>query len=261
MITREVWASAVIWLYATFGVFWLLQWWLGQHIQGLALLLFGRAGPATNIYFYMLAPGVILHELSHWLFAKLLFVRTGDLALFRPNSRANGPKVTLGYVEVYRTDPIRQSLIGLAPLPAGIATLLLLSRTLGFNVFSNNSSQVLNSLALFPADLWQSLSQPLNLVWLYLVFTISNGMLPSQPDRRPWLFGFIVPAFVLLILGVLGKLPALSIEFQQSAIQLITTLSLVFAFAAIINLLLALCIWLLESLASRFRKRRVVYRR
>lgn len=263
MVSSQAWGAAILWLYATFGIFWALQWWLGQHIQGLALLLFGRPGPASNIYFYLLAPGVVLHELSHWLVAKLLLVRTGDVALFRPgkNQRAAGPKITLGYVEVFRTDPFRQSIIGLAPLPVGVLVLLLLSRPLNFAVVGVSSNEMLNTLRDFPSDLWQTLAQPINVLWLYLVFTVSNGMLPSQPDRRPWLIGFILPSCVLLIVGITNHLPHFSDEFQLSAIGLLGTLSLVFAFAAVINLALALLIWLLETIVSKLRKRRVVYRR
>lgn len=264
-ITSQVWAIAVIWLYLAFGIFWLLQWWLSQHIQGLALLVFNKPGPASTIYFYLLAPGVIVHELSHWLFAKLLFVPTGDMALFRPNKNApRGSRVTLGYVEVFRTDPLRQSIIGLAPLPVGVLILLLLAHLLGFNIVDTTTvitnNQMVNSLYRFPGELWQSLSQPVNVLWLYLVFTVSNGMLPSQPDRRPWLFGFILPSFILLVLTLTGNLH-LPEDWQRSCLILLGTLSLLFAFAALINLLLALVIWLLESLVSRMRRRRVVYRR
>jgi len=259
MVSTQAWATAILWLYATFGLFWALQWWLGQHIQGLALLLFGRPGPASNIYFYLLAPGVMLHELSHLLVAKLLLVRTGDVALFRPNQnwRAAGPKITLGYVEVFRTDPWRQSIIGLAPLPVGVLTLLLLARPLGFPVVGVNHNEMLNTLRDFPSDLWQTLAQPINILWLYLVFTVSNGMLPSAPDRRPW----FLPGFVLLVLGITDHLPRFADDFQLAVIGWLGTLSLIFAFAALINLALALAIWLLETLVSKLKRRRVVYKR
>ncbi len=263
MITNQVWAEAVVLVYGAFSMLWLLQWWLGQHIQGLALLIFGRPGPASSLYFYLLAPGVIIHELSHWLVAKLLLVRTGDFALFRPDpkTRANG-KITLGYVEVYRSDPIRQSLIGLAPLPVGIAVLLLLSALLGFDKVVNNQLTTGNwqVLAALPGRILASLGQPLNILWLYLAFAVGNGMLPSAPDRRPWLFGFILPG--LLIVGLIfnGNLK-LALEWQQALLNLLGTLTWVFAFAALLNLLLAVCIALFEAIFSRLSRRKIVYRR
>lgn len=262
------WGVAVLWLYGTFIVLWAVQWWLGRHIQGLALLLFGRPGPASNLYFFMLAPGVIIHELSHWLFAKLLFVPTKDVSLFRPqrqtDSRGQTGPITLGYVEVFQTDPLRQSLIGLAPLPIGIAVLLGLAAVLNFynggNSLVPETTSMWRAITALPGEVVNSFRQPINILWLYLVFTVSNGMLPSRPDRRPWLIGFILPGTVLLILAATGTLPPLPTDWQQTLWQLLGNLTWIFAFAAAINLTLALIIFLLEALLSRLRRRRVVYK-
>ncbi len=263
MVSNQTWAEAIVLTYGAFALLWLLQWWLGQHIQGLALLVFRRPGAASSLYFYLLAPGVIIHELSHWLMAKLLFVRTGDFALFRPDpkSKANG-KVTLGYVEVYRSDPVRQSLIGLAPLPVGILVLLALSSLLGFDKVLNSqlTSGNWEALLKLPGKIFASLTQPLNFLWLYLAFTVGNGMLPSAPDRRPWLAGFILPALLISGLVLNGNLK-FSSEWQQGLLSLLGTLSWVFAFSALLNLLLAACIALFEYLFSRISRRKIVYRR
>ncbi len=262
------WGLGLLWLYCMFVVFWAVQWWLGRHIQGLALLVFGRPGPASSLYFYLLAPGVVIHELSHWIAAKLLFVPTKDISLFRPqrqlNSRGQPGPVTLGYVEVFRTDPVRQSLIGLAPLPVGIGVLLLLAALLNFSTGTTalypQSNSMWQALQVLPSEVWESLRQPVNLLWLYLVFTVSNGMLPSRPDRRPWLVGFVLPGTILLVLAVTGTLPPLPDDWQQALRQLMGNLTWIFAFAAAINLTLALLIFLLEQLISRLRKRRVIYK-
>lgn len=262
------WAAAVLWLYSCFIVFWGLQWWLGRHIQGLALLIFGRPGPASGFYFYLLAPGVILHELSHWLVAKLLFVPTRNLVLFRPQPSQNksgqaGP-VTLGYVEIFKTDPLRQSFIGLAPLPAGILTLVLLAALLNFsteisaNVTSNDG--MVQALLHIPLSVVSAFQYPVNILWLYLVFAVSNGMLPSRPDRRPWLIGFLLPGSILLVLTVTGLLPPFSPQIQQGLREFMGILTWIFGFAAFINFLLATLIFILESLVSRMRRRRVVYK-
>ncbi len=265
--TPAGWGLAVLWLYGTFIFFWVLQWWLGRHIQGLALLIFGRPGPASTIYFYLLAPGVILHELSHFLFAKLLFVPTRGMALFQPQPSTDpkgrpGP-ITLGYVEIYKTDPVRQSIIGLAPLPVGILVLLIIAALLNLNTAItadlNQGDGIWRAIISLPTELVTSFREPINLLWLYLVFTVSNGMLPSRPDRRPWLIGFLLPGSILLLLIVTGQLPPLPTDWQRGLRQFIGSLTWLFAFAALVNLLLALVIFILESLLSRMRKRRVVY--
>jgi Zn-dependent protease len=258
----EIWLVSLLWLYLTFGVYWLLQWWLARHLQGLGLLIFGRPGPAASLYFWLLAPGVILHELSHWLMAKLLFVPTGQMALFRPaKNKTRSNKVVLGYVEVYKTDPLRQSFIGLAPLLSGLLVLTLISSLLQFRNGFVDGSHIAETLLHLPGDLWRSLSQPLNWFLLYLAFSISNGMLPSAADRRPWLLGFLLPSALVLMLGVFGILPPFSSEFQQGVLNFLGSLTWVFSFAALINLSLALVVLLLEFLFSRLRRRKVIYGR
>jgi hypothetical protein len=260
-----VWAQAIVWLYGTFIIFWLVQFWLGKHIQGLALLIFRRPHAASSIYFWLLAPGVMLHELSHWLMAKLLFVPTRDIVLFRPNRNrtADDAPVTLGYVEIFKTDPVRQSLIGLAPLPAGIIVLLLLAAILNFSTGVNSltaSDQTWQALQRLPGNLAEAVRQPLNWLWLYLVFSVSTGMLPSKPDRRPWLIGFILPGTLLLLLAVLGYFPTLPTDWQLGLRQMLGSLTWIFAFAAVINGALALIIFLLELVLSKAMRRRVVYK-
>ncbi len=259
------WATAVLWLYGSFLILWALQWWLGRHIQGVGLLVFNRPGPAATIYFYLLAPGVILHELAHWVVAKLLFVPTKDLVLFQPQRSPNqSGRVTLGYVEIFKTDPVRQSFIGLAPLPVGVLVLLLLAALLNLSPAINEgmtgSKGMAQALILMPGEVFASLKQVVNLLWLYLVFAVSNGMLPSRPDRRPWLVGFVLPGSLFLILSLTGTLPPLPLDWQRGLRQLVGSLTWIFAFAALVNLLLATLIFSLELLVSRLKRRRVVYK-
>ncbi|HQF71783.1 MAG TPA: hypothetical protein PLH39_10945, partial [Promineifilum sp.] len=97
-----------------------LQRWIHAHLHGVSLLLTGRAELALVVYAIILFPGVLLHEASHWLSATLLGVRTGGVSLL-PRRQPDGT-LQLGYVEYYRgrtLDPLRESLIGGAPLIAG----------------------------------------------------------------------------------------------------------------------------------------------
>jgi hypothetical protein len=204
------------------------------------------------------APGVVIHELSHWSFAKLLMVRTGKMSLYHPIRDPRYPGlVTLGSLQIYCKDPIRWSLIGLAPLPVGIIVLLLLSILLGINhsiatqITPDNTFQMLTSL---PSHLIATFNQPINLLWLYLVFAVSNHMFPSGPDRRGWLTGLILPIIIFLGLSLIGNLN-LPMPWQDSILNFLLTLIWIFAFVAIFNLLLALCVASLEFLFTGFRSR------
>jgi hypothetical protein len=278
MFSWQMWLVTIATLYAIFLIFWALQWWLGRHMQGLGLLILGKPGAAARLYFWLLAPGVILHELSHWLMAKLLFVPTGKMVLFRSHDKKparqyryrrtpapqtvepNADKVVLGYVEVAKTDPIRQSLIGLAPLVTGLLALIVLAAALNIRGVVVDNRNLGQALVAIPEQLFNSFRQPLNFLWLYLVFSVSNGMLPSAADRKPWLIGFFLPGALILGLSLAGYL-RLPDDWISGLFSFMGVLAWIFAFAAIINLLLVVIVVVLEYIISRLRRRRVVYRR
>ncbi|MEI6044064.1 MAG: hypothetical protein WCS37_06700 [Chloroflexota bacterium] len=203
------------------------------------------------MFFFLTSPGVVIHELSHWSFAKILMVRTGKISFYRPTRDPYRPGwITLGSLTVYCRDPIRMSLIGLAPLLVGVALLLLLSillglnQTLGSQMTPDNTLQMLTSL---PGLLIATLNRPINLLWLYLVFVVTSHMFPSMPDRRRWFSGLIVPILFLLALSLVGNLN-LPLFWQHSILDILLTLTWLFAFAAVFNLFLALCVTCLEIL-------------
>ncbi|MDX1523056.1 MAG: hypothetical protein R3264_15630, partial [Anaerolineae bacterium] len=99
-----------IWVAIALPLLLLLQRWIQTHLSGLALLLVGRPERAIIIYAILLFPGVLLHEISHWLAAKLLGVHTGSFSIL-PRLQRDGT-VQLGYVEYYQgrtLGPIRES--------------------------------------------------------------------------------------------------------------------------------------------------------
>ena len=251
--------SAAVWLIIALPVLVVLQRWIHRHLQGIALLLTGRTSWAVVLYALVLFPGVLLHELSHWLMATLLFVRTGKVSLL-PQLQEDGT-IQLGAVEYYKTGDvgaIRESLIGGAPLIAGTLTVLLISLRV-FNV--NGLTQAfaagdLGAILLALRALWQA---PDVLVWLYLFFAVSNAMMPSASDRRAW------PAFGLTLLVAGGVIYLLGLQetFLDSLTGPLTTVisnvALAFSVTIVANLFFMGLIALIESAASRVRGSRVNY--
>ncbi len=76
---------------------------------------------SINLLSLIFLPGIIVHELSHFFIAVILFVPVGDIE-FTPKKNDNGVK--LGSIEIARTDPIRRSLIGFAPVFVGLALIV-----------------------------------------------------------------------------------------------------------------------------------------
>lgn len=135
------------------------------------------------LFYLLLAPGTILHELSHATMSLVLLVPVREVHLFRLRREPDGT-VQLGEVVHDTADPIRNFLIAVAPL-------------LGATVFIYGLS-----VWLLPKGVsWEHL---LTSGWTYLflviVFFIALGLSPSRQDLKA------LPAFLMtaLVVGLVG---------------------------------------------------------
>lgn len=248
-----------IWVAITIPVLLLLQRWIHRHLHGLAYLITGKRNWAVILYALILFPGVLLHELSHWLTATILGVRTGSFSVL-PKTGADGT-IQLGYVEYYkssRVGPIRESLIGSAPLVTGTIAVLLIA----INVFdlpalvtsiqSENVDALVDSLAIL-------FSTGDFLIWLYLIFAISNAMMPSSSDRRAWpAFALIMIAFAI-VLYFLGLMDVFVETIIGPAAIAFGYLGLAYSLAIGVDLFFMFCIWVVEWIVSRIKGVDLVY--
>lgn len=233
-----------------------LQRWIGRHVQGIGMLLFNSRNAGMALLWFVLLPGVLLHELSHWLMAKLLGVSTGRLRL---TPSVQGKQVVLGSVEVQRTDPLRDSLVGLAPFLAGTLALL----AIGHWIFDAASL----ALAWQRGD-WSAMASQLAgafrvddaWLWLYLLVAVSNAMMPSPSDRESWRLVLIYLAMVAGVMLLFGWLPSLPASLVNALASGLRTLTYVFALVLLIDLVFAAGLGLLELLLSALRGGKVVYK-
>src|SRR5438046_2523954 len=88
--------------------------------------LFYRLTKSKQMTIYLLAvvflPGTLVHELSHYFMAVVLFVHAEGLEVV-PKLQEHGVK--LGSVGIARTDPLRRLLIGMAPFLFGTVIILI----------------------------------------------------------------------------------------------------------------------------------------
>jgi len=172
------------WLVFTLALLVYLQSLLHREVQFLFLLITRRAEAAILLFSIVFFPGVFFHEASHFLVAHILGVRTGRFSIV-PSDLDDG-RLQLGFVEIARVDPIREAIIGLAPLLVGggfvaYGGLVRLGlANLWAGVLLGNTSRLFDMLISLPQqpDFW---------LWLYLTIAVSSTMMPSASDRRAWL--------------------------------------------------------------------------
>lgn len=240
--------DGLLWLLLMIVPLVVLQRLLHREIQSVFLILSRRPGVTQVVFAILFFPGVLLHELSHFLMAKLLGVQTGRFSL-TPRPMPDG-RLQLGSVETASGGVVRDALIGAAPLISGC---LFVAYTAIFQMHllplwgflqGGDWSAFWSGAALVPAlpDFW---------LWFYLTFTVSSTMLPSASDRHAWLpSGLIVTALIgVALLAGAGQWMLLNLAPPLNAF--LRALALIFGWSAGIHALLVLPVFLLHRLMAK----------
>jgi len=157
---------------------------LSQQLSKKLSSIFYRITKSQELTIHLLAffffPGVVIHELSHFFIAEMLFVHTGDIEFF---PKIHGDVVKLGSVQVGKTDPFRRFLIGVAPLLVGVGAFFL--------IFSSLKGGI-------PGFNWQTL------LTVYIYFEIGNTMFSSKRDMEGAVALLIAITILFIFLFILG---------------------------------------------------------
>jgi hypothetical protein len=225
-----------------------LQKRLHFEIQAVFLLITHSIEVSTALFSLLFFPGVLIHELSHFTMAKLLGVRTGKISLL-PHPDRKG-YIRMGYVETEITDPVRDTLIGVAPLISGgliVAYIGLIRLQLG-GVWSQVQAsgieagfQIL-STALRQPDFW---------IWFYLCFTVSSMMLPSESDRRSWLTIGIWILGLLLVSILAGAGNWLLHSAAPRLNQVLTAIAVVLFISDLVHVVLLIPVYFIRLLLKK----------
>ncbi len=239
------------------GLFWFivflvplvfLQRLLHRDLQAIFYMLTRHEGLTYGIFALIFFPGVLLHETSHYVMARLLGVPTGRFSIL-PKALNDGT-LRLGYVETGRSDVVRGTLIGAAPLFSG---LLFLAYVGGWHLYLFPLWDFLQAgrYSLF----WQGVLLLPGVqdfcLWFYLSFVVSSTMLPSASDRHAWRsFGLLLGVLLALVIFIGGG-DLLLMHVAPVLNAFLRTLSVLFALSAALHLILWLPIGLLRVLLSR----------
>ena len=242
---------------AAFGTLLVLERYAHRVLQEVALLVTGHADAAIFLYSIPLLPGVALHELSHAVVARLLGVRVRSVSL-QPQ-RQRGGTVRLGAVEVLRSDNLRASLIGAAPLFSGMIALGLIG-WLAFNAGGLTLALESADVNAIATQLFATTRAADALVWFYIIFAVANSMMPSASDTQAWppVLGFLAlfTAAALLVGGT-----DFVHTITPTAQALLRWLAAALAITAFVDVLVITILWLVARLIERVTNRKIEYRR
>lgn len=204
-----------------------------------------------SLYFlaFIILPGTIIHELSHFLMATILRVPTGTLSVF-PTIEENG-ETRAGKLMLGKVDPFRQTIVGLAPMIIGLVLIYLLGKT--FSPY----------LLLFSFTPGESIRLPQGWFALfalcYLLFITSITMFSSRKDLESLI---IVGPIILLILTSL-HIVGIRIFFDNQLIEkanlILMDLNRFLLVTAIINLFVFSLLNLLLIFWQKILKRKLKY--
>lgn len=208
---------------------------LVYELSGTALLLFGSTRPGLMLYSLLVLPGTIIHELSHWITAEVLLVRTGEITIF-PGADDDTSQKRLGSVATQRTGPLRGFVIGIAPFVSGLAILLVLGRLL--------------------SDGWSTYTGWVLALLIYGIMVVGNSMMISSSDRRTW--PFIIILFLLIAILISRYYPSLLTTYNSLFITIISPLNQVLGVTAGLNLVMIGGLYATRRFIENLTKRRIL---
>jgi hypothetical protein len=169
------------------GLFYVFRWLerlMHEHIFKVGWLVTKNYRTTTILYYIFFLPGVVLNQVVLWLAAGILNVRA-DRAIQWP-AQQEVAELHLDFVKLTKkVSELKLAVIHTAPLVVGVLCVLFISNNLlrfgqvvpYLNQLTwDNAAQVLNFLTNAP-DFW---------LWTYVMFTISNVMMPDFRNLRGW---------------------------------------------------------------------------
>jgi len=226
----------------------LLQRLLHREIQAVFLILTRDARLTMGIFSFIFLPGVFLHELSHFLMAKILRVPTGRFSIL-PQPLPDG-RLQLGYVETAQADIVRDSLIGAAPLIFGTlfvayVSIYPLDMRILWDTFRNSQFN------LFWLGLTELPHEKDFYLWFYLTFAVSSTMMPSESDRHAWLELAISVGVIFAIALLIGAGPWMLNNVAPLISSFLSSVAVIFGLSSAVHVVLILPTALMHRLLTR----------
>lgn len=195
---------------------------------------------AIGVLTFILLPGTIIHELSHFLAATLVRVQTGELSIL-PEIEKNG-EVKAGKLMLGASDPFRHSLIGLAPMIIGLALIYITGK-----IFLPDFPQL-------PITNYQ-----LIVFGLYLLFIVSITMFSSRKDIESLVISVPILILIFISLYTVGVRIFLNVNFIRKMDLFLSDINRFLFIAALTDYIIYVLLTCNNTLIEKILRRKIVY--
>lgn len=145
------------------------------------------------VYLFILFPGVVLHELAHFIFAILTGTPVSEVNLFSS---------TGGHIihAKPRIPVLGQLVISFAPLALGMVAIYFLIKQIP--LATGSQINIPYSTFSLPLPVLSGSFHYIYILWAYLILSITLTLLPSKQDLLASLAGIITSIFIVIIVYI-----------------------------------------------------------
>lgn len=237
----------VLWTIATLSGVLFLRNLFARYLMASSMLLTHSTKLGKVLYVLIFFPGVVIHELSHFFTASLLGVHTGTIEIF-PMESQEGTR--LGSINVGKTDFVRNAIVGSSPLIVGLLLMVAIARVMfPFALKDQSMDSIIHTIIAHWS--WYTL------LYLYLLYTISNTMALSKSDREGLFPTLVLLVGIGLIAALSPKTSAIIEAYSIAVISALTSLAASLTFVFTINLLCFLPVYFLVKVLERIRMKKI----
>ncbi|MBX3082172.1 MAG: hypothetical protein KF716_11115 [Anaerolineae bacterium] len=247
------WFGLAIVLYCLYRV----QRFIQRHLFGVGYLIARDRGPATLLFYLVLLPGVLLHEISRYIIAGMFRVVPTHFTLF-PEEQQDGT-FELGFIHFgFIINPVYRAILDLVPLGVGIvATIIIGHFALGWTDFIGSLRTL--DFYVISAAFQKLVSRPDFVLWSYILFGIANTMLPSRKEARGLWLPFAILIALLGVFAVFGIWMAVYRLMMGPVATIVYGLTTVFGLVLFIDVIAGSMLWLVERGLNAITHREVQY--
>ncbi len=230
--------------------------WIHSHLYGVGWVLTNNKKSATALYYVLLFPGVFVHEFTQYLVAGALNVRIKRVLAW-PEAQEDGT-LRLNFVQIQEAMWFQAAIIGAAPLFAGLSLIWLISNHI-LNLENVLQALTTADITVIGPALQEVGSTPDFYLWLYLMFAISNAMLPTPADREGWPLVLLLFACIVVFLVVIGVGEVLLETFTGPVAHGVELLTTAFVTVLMVEIPSIVVISASEELLERLMHRKFEY--